>query len=265
MFMTVSAEHLIAKICKMKSLNLIKSLSMKNLFYFLLAAICLTGMTSCEKVVGEGPVVAQVRALEDFKSVSVSITGEVIYKIAPSFKVELRAQQNILDIIQTNKVGNDLVIKFKDGKNVRSHEDIAVVIEAPALELANLSGAANLDIQGEVSGANLGLRISGSGNIKVQRINITDKVSATISGSGNIMVLDGIAKNEVLKVSGSGNIHMEDVFGTRAETEISGSGNIQVKLSQHLDARISGSGSVFYLGTPQVVSHISGSGTVKPI
>ncbi|MEI9809825.1 MAG: head GIN domain-containing protein [Bacteroidota bacterium] len=241
-----------------------KSVKMRNSIIILLTALSMVVFTSCEKVVGEGPVVIETRVVTGFKSVAVSISGKVNYKIDPVYKVEIQAQQNILDILQTNKTGDELVIKFQDGKRVKNHEDIIVTISAPFAEGVNLSGSAEFDLINNLAADNLNLRVSGSGSINVFQATLTDKLTATISGSGNISVLNGAIKNESLKISGSGNIEAGNVLAEKAVTEISGSGHMKVNLSQNLDASISGSGSVYYRGNPIISTHISGSGKVTP-
>ncbi len=237
---------------------------MKNVIAILLAAIGMISFTSCEKVTGEGPVVIETRSVSNFKTVSVSISGKVNYKIDPVYKVEIQGQRNILDVLQTNKVGDELVIKFQDGKRIKSHDDIIVTISAPFAESVNLSGSAEFNLTGNVVSDDMRLRISGSGNINVAQVTLSDELNATVSGSGNITVSNGGAKNASLKVSGSGNIRAANVQVEKATAEISGSGDMQVNVSQRLDASISGSGSVRYKGNPIISSHVSGSGRVIP-
>jgi hypothetical protein len=237
---------------------------MKKIISVLLAGISVLFFTSCEKVVGEGPVVTQTRNVSNFTRISVSIPGKVNYKIDPVYKVEVQAQQNILDILQTNMEGQELVIKIRDNKRVKEHEDIIVTISAPVATFVNLSGSAEFNLTGMLTGADLGLKISGSGSINVQHAALANKLSGTISGSGNINVLSGTAKNEDLRISGSGSIELRNVVAEKADIEISGSGDMRVNLTQNLKARISGSGSVYYRGNPAIDTHISGSGTVRP-
>jgi hypothetical protein len=220
--------------------------------------------TSCEKVIGEGPVVTETRDVTGFKTVSISISGKINYRIDPVYKIEIQAQQNILDILQTDKVGEDLVIKFQDGKRVKDHEDIIVTVGAPFADGVNVSGSAAFDLVNQLTTANLHLRVSGSGNINLSQITLAGKLTATISGSGSITIANGTAKNESLQISGSGNINAGDVIAEKATAVISGSGNMQVHLLQTLDASISGSGSVFFRGNPIITTHISGSGRVRP-
>jgi Putative auto-transporter adhesin, head GIN domain len=238
---------------------------MKNSISILFAAIGLLFFTSCEKVVGEGPMVTQLRSISGFKGVSVGISGQVNYKIDPVYKVELIGQQNILDVLETRLSGDELIVKIRDGKRVKSHEAIVVNISGPFANWVNLSGSAEFNLTGNLVATSLDLRVSGSGNIRVQQAVVSEQLKATISGSGNIAILAGTGKNENLRVSGSGNIDIANLVAERGVVEISGSGNTKVHLTQVLDASISGSGSVLYRGTPAVSTHVSGSGSVRPL
>ena len=238
---------------------------MKRLAFLSLAISGLVLFSSCEKVVGEGPVVTENRAINGFQSLQVSISGKVNFKVDPVVSLDLRGQQNVLDVIQTNISGNELIIKVRDGKRIKGNEDIEINITGPSLQSIHLSGSAELGVTGSLVASTLDLRVSGSGNMLVQETQLSNRLSANVSGSGNIKIVSGVGKEEELKVSGSGNIDFTGLQAEKAITEISGSGNIRVKLSQALDAHISGSGSVLYLGNPVISSHISGSGSVRPI
>lgn len=236
---------------------------MKKSVIILLVALSLI-YTSCEKIDGEGPVVTETRNVSNFKSISVSIPGTVNYKIDPVYKVEISAQQNILDVLQTSLVGDELVLKVKNGVSIKDHENIVVTISAPYANSINLSGSAEFTVLGTLTATDCAVRISGSGNINIPQIAVSNKLNATISGSGDIHISAGTAKEEDLRISGSGNIDFANVAADKATTQISGSGDMWVNLSQQLNATISGSGSVHYRGQPLISTQISGSGKVVP-
>ena len=238
---------------------------MKNLSVVaLLGAAVLFIFPSCEKVVGEGPLVTQTRSVGNFTGVSSEMSGTVNFAIAPEYKVEITAQQNILDVLNTNVVNGVLHIDFKNNVRVKQHEDLLINITAPYADYFRLSGSGNMNVQGDVAANNLKVTISGSGNIAVANATIADKIDADVSGSGNISIANGSAVNEEVDISGSGKVEMPGVAAHNAVTHTSGSGDVKLALSTNLDAHISGSGSVYYHGNPIISTHISGSGKVIP-
>jgi hypothetical protein len=237
---------------------------MKRSIAVTLLAVGVIIFPSCRKVIGEGPVVTQTRTVSNFTGVSSEMSGKVYVTIGPAYKVEVTAQQNILDVLNTNVANGVLHIDFKDNVRVKAHEDITVSISMPGADYFRLSGSGNMDVNGDLVAANLNLRLSGSGNIGVQNAVVADKIDAEVSGSGNISVAGGSAINEDLDISGSGNLQLAGVAAQKAVTHISGSGDVKVVVSQSLDAHISGSGSVYYHGNPIISTHISGSGRVIP-
>lgn len=230
-------------------------------------AIALFAFPSCRKefISGDGPVVTEVRVINNFRGVSSSMPGKVNFKIDPVYKVEIQAQQNILDVLRTHVVNGVLEIDFGHNIVVRHHEPVIINISAPSPDYLRVSGAGDINIQGDLVSANLGIDISGNGNITIQKATIADKIDSRISGSGNISINAGSAINEELRVSGSGSMDVSNVPAKQAWVHVSGSGDLKVNLSQSLEAHISGSGSVYYRGNPTISSHVSGSGKIVPM
>jgi hypothetical protein len=228
-----------------------------------IAMIC--GSCSKENVFGDGPVVSEVRPVNNFTGLSMAIPGEVNFSIGPIFRVEIKAQQNVIDVIRTNVVNGVLDIDVKYDVRLRSHENIIIDVQAPSSDYFRLSGSGDINAIGDLTVNQLRMELTGSGNIYLQKAIVAGKIDARISGSGNIRVQGGSAYNEELRISGSGNLDLQEVVAQRADAYISGSGDIRVNLSERLQAHISGSGSVYYKGNPSVSAEISGSGKVKPI
>lgn len=238
---------------------------MKQLTIILFAVITLVSFSSCKKVIGEGPLETENRAVGNFIAISNNITGKVYYKNDTECKVQIIAQRNILDIIETYRNGDELVLKFRNDKTVGKNTDITVNISSPSIERLHVSGSGSMEIPGNIITPQLNTSVSGSGNIKIQSADITNQLIASVSGSGNIRILSGSAKNEDIEVSGSGSIDVSYLPVENSFTEISGSGTARVHATNSLDASISGSGSIYYFGNPIVRSHISGSGRIIPL
>jgi hypothetical protein len=231
---------------------------MKQLSLVFISAMALF-FISCKKVFGDGPVITETRNIVNFSGVDLRASADVYFRQDPNFKVEVSAQQNILDVLETYISGGKLVIKFKNDVSVRSHEQIRVVVSAPSANSLRVSGSGDITTTGTFVSNSMDMSVSGSGTIHVTDIN-TNYLDATISGSGNLRVDNGIATEEKLRISGSGDIDLTNVAATTATTTTSGSGSIRLTVSQSLNVTISGSGSVYYKGYPSINTSISGSG-----
>ncbi len=240
-------------------------LIMKKTTVALMAIFSLFLFSSCEKIVGTGPLVTETRNTGNFTGVSVEFGGKVNVYIGSPLKVEVTAQQNILDVLRTTVSGGVLQIDYKNGVWVKNNSDVVVNITMPYTDYLKLSGSGDLDLIGKAVSNSLNVQVSGSGNISLQEVELAGVLDARISGSGDINVYAGTTAHEELQISGSGTMNLVGVQANTADTRISGSGDIRLKVSQTLDAHISGSGSVFYSGSPQVSTQISGSGKVRPI
>ena len=234
---------------------------MKNL---VVAVASLFVLSSCVKVVGDGPVVTETRSVSNFTGVSSEMRGKVNFSIAPTFKVEITGQQNIIDVVKTNVVNGILHIDFKNSTLVIGNADLIINVTAPAADYFRLSGSGNMDVTGDIVATNLQLKLSGSGNLTIQKAIIADKIEADLSGSGDVQILNGSAINVDLKTSGNGKIDFANLAAENGTTKITGSGDMKVALSKKLDAEITGSGSVYYHGNPIITTKITGSGKVMP-
>jgi hypothetical protein len=235
---------------------------MKQIYLILLSALSLS-MWSCtkERIEGDGPVVSETRPVNNFSGIDLRVSANVYYKQDTVYKLEVSAQQNILDVMETYVSNGKLVVKFENDVRVHSHDPIVVMVSGPSLSSIRLSGSGNVNAAGKLLPATMDVDISGSGDIFIAELN-TAWLDANISGSGNITIGSGSATEEKLTISGSGNIDLTNVQATKAKTKTSGSGDIRLSVSQSLDVTISGSGSVYYKGNPYINTNISGSGKV---
>jgi hypothetical protein len=231
------------------------------LLIFLVSATFLAA--SCRKVNGEGPVVSETRAQSAFDAIQYSLQGTLYHVPGPQFSIELRAQRNILEVIETYVSGNAVKIKLRDNTVIRSYEPVEVYVHSPSLSGISLSGSGNVFVQHELTTPHLSMESSGSGNITINSV-VTESLDCRISGSGEMRIADGSTGSSRLKISGSGNIDISGVQSDSAETRTSGSGDISLWVNDYLDSEISGSGTVKYKGGPKLKVKISGSGKVIP-
>ena len=232
---------------------------MKQFAVLILLSGLLFTLNSCKKVVGEGPVVSETRTTREFSEIDFGVPGEMVYLEAEETEIEIEAQRNIINAIETYVSGDELFIRVRDNTNIRSSENIKIIVRGPNVHSLSLSGSGNLLVPGDFSPADAQLRVSGSGNMMIESVN-TGTLEARVSGSGSIKVSDGSATQEIISLSGSGEVDVLAIEGKMASTQTSGSGNIRVNVSDELDVKISGSGDVFYKGDPETNVSVSGSG-----
>ncbi|MGN6421180.1 MAG: head GIN domain-containing protein [Pseudobacter sp.] len=230
-----------------------------------LFALCSYLMVSCKKkITGEGPSVKQERTVNSFNRITSAIDDITYVTQEGNFKLTIEAQQNILDKIETPVLNERLIIRFKKGTRLGSHDPVVVRVSAPVIKGLGVEGSSDLQATNDiVCNEGLDLHLSGSGDVKVKGIDVTGELTASISGSGSISALSGWASNAKFSISGSGGIYMLPVTVKKVKAEISGSGNVKTKATETLDAKISGSGNVWYEGNPQITTSISGSGKVS--
>jgi hypothetical protein len=213
-------------------------------------------------VVGEGPVVTETKNETGFNGVSISLPADVVYTQEPNYKIELQAQRNILDQIESRVVNGELRLRFKHNVRLRSYDRVIIHISCPDMNSLTLSGSGKIEVPGSIITTRMRIAVSGSGGINIDSLKTTENVDAVLSGSGNIEVRKGISEQGNVFVSGSGSVKMDGVATRDVDATISGSGNVRVNAQQTLNARISGSGNVYYRGTPVITSSTSGSGKV---
>lgn len=209
---------------------------------------------------GEGPVVAETRNIADFDQIDLAVDGEVILKQGPTQEVEIEAQENILDILETKVRKGKLEIGFGHHQ-VRRYKEIKIYITVPEVTYLKVSGSGKIIGDTDFESEDVSLVISGSGSIDFGALNAT-RIDSDISGSGDLY-LNGSCAEHLSTISGSGKIRAYELLSAETNIRISGSGNAEISVSDYLKAKVSGSGKVRYKGNPTVDVDISGSGKVE--
>ena len=211
---------------------------------------------------GKGPRVEKDLQLDDFNGIRLTFSADVYLTPGRSQSVRVSAQQNIIDLLET-EVDNG-IWKIDTEENIDDHSKIKIYITVPEMDYVKLSGSGNIYTEGlfENNGKAVEVGVSGSGDLQF-RTNARS-LSAAISGSGDIE-LKGSTDDISIRVSGSGDIDAIDLTARNCEVRISGSGNAKVHATQDLNVRVSGSGDVYYRGRPNVQSRISGSGDLESV
>jgi len=194
-------------------------------------------------VSGEGKRVTKTLDLEEFSGIGVSIGAEIHLRQGNKQKVEIKAQQNIIDLIDTEIRNDKWRVRLEKGTNLKRHDGIDVYITLPMIDELSVAGAGS--IVGETD------------------FNDVDDLEVSIAGSGDIM-LNGSGEDLEVSIAGSGDIDLAGFKVDDCEVSIAGSGDCEINVSGSLQVSIAGSGDVKYKGNPdKVKSSIAGSGDVR--
>ena len=230
----------------------------------LIAAMLL--LVSCEsdsvRISGEGPVVTKTITVPEFTGIDLAGAANIIISQGTTQKVEVAAQQNIIDRLETNVSGGIWIVKLEDGSY--SNYDLTIYITVPTISSMLVSGSGNIKVNDFTGQDDLELTITGSGNIETNAFGGCENLSVSITGSGNVMGKDDFPdlKNMTVHIGGSGNFQGFAIVSDNCQISIPGSGVCFVTVNNALNISISGSGSVFYKGSPTITQSITGSGVV---
>jgi len=216
-----------------------------------------------ETIQGNGNMSTETRSVSDASKIESrgSFDVEIVKGSSPSVKID--ADQNLISYILTKNEDGRLIIRTKEGYDLKSDHKIKVTVTTSQLEDVQVAGSGNVTSTDSFEGADqLKVGIAGSGNITL--VVSTPKVDASIAGSGDIN-LTGETKDSKIEIAGNGNYKTENLKAENVEIHIAGSGNARVYASVSLDINIAGSGDVYYKGTPTIKQSVAGSGNIQQI
>ena len=194
-------------------------------------------------VSGEGKKVTKTLDIDDFTGIGVSIGAEVHLRQGNKQKVEIKAQQNIIDLIDRDVRNGKWKVRLEKGTNLKRHDGIDVYITLPMIDELSVAGAGS--ITGETDFKNV------------------DDLEVSIAGSGEV-TLSGSGEDLEISIAGSGDVELADFKVDDCEVSIAGSGDCEINVTGSLQVSIAGSGDVKYKGDPdKVKSSIAGSGDVR--
>lgn len=208
----------------------------------LIAAVTTSGCaTSTKSVTGSGTMADETREVTDFSRIELRTMGQVTVTVGESAGVQLRAEDNLIPLIETNVRGGWLVIESPPNTSLSPTRTIEIDVTLPELAEIKLSGAGLIQADG-VTG---------------------DSLTTTIAGSGNV-ILAGDVGRQTVDVPGAGIYDASALASRQAAVNLSGTGNVLLDVSETLNATVSGTGNVVYSGDPDVTQNVTGAGTVKP-
>lgn len=207
---------------------------------------------------GNGNVKKETRSVSSFDAIKIGGAFEVHLSQGSSEGLVVEADENLLDIIESEVRGGTLVIDTKE--DIRDADELNLYITFKDLEKMNLSGAVELKSDGKLKFDDL--TIDGSGASEISLELEANRLECDFSGASEIE-LEGKAKYCSIDNSGASELNAYDFVVGEYNIEISGAGDAKIHCTDVLKASISGAASIRYQGDPKVDSRVSGAGSIK--
>jgi Putative auto-transporter adhesin, head GIN domain len=217
-----------------------------------------------KRIKGNGNVKTQEHSVGSFKNVEVSGAIDLYVAQGDTKPVKIETDENLLQYIEVVQEGDRIVIKSKDGVNLRPSNKIKVYVTSPVYNDIDVSGASNITGQTKiVNTENMKMEVSGAGDINMDVD--APAISAEVSGAGSVN-LKGQTKTFDLTLTGAAKAHCYELLSENTKVDISGAGEADVFASVKLSAEVSGAGNVTYKGgATNVAQQVSGAGSVKKV
>ena len=237
---------------------------MKLLQSITVLAFLLSTTLSCaqwKKIKGDGNVTTITRSTEDYDGLKAA--GPMDFKLVQGAEgeISIKGDANLMEYIVTEVKGDKLVVKVKDGINLKPSQTIVVTVPYQSINFVSLAGSGDIENSGTIKAKEFEVALAGSGDID---LNVdAQSIDSSIAGSGDIE-LKGSTKDLSVKIAGSGDFDGKNLESTNVSAKITGSGGANVVCNGELTVRITGSGDVNYSGKPtHKDTKITGSGSVS--
>ncbi len=251
---------------------------MKKKIALLFSATLTLIFTSCifmgPWIEGNGNVVEENRKTRDFNEIEASRGINVYISQGEITKVVVKADKNLLEIIETRNEGDKLVVTAK--QNIRRAKSKNVYVTTPKVDEIKSSSGSNVYSETKIvskelelsasSGSNMTLEInsenvdvsaSSGSNIKLQA---TAKNLESSASAGSNIRIEGNSDFFTAKVSSGANIKAKELTAEKCDLNASSGGNIWISVTDEITANASSGGNVFYAGNPKNTNIESSSG-----
>jgi hypothetical protein len=185
---------------------------MKYTLFALFAGLVLGLISGCSEddpgfgdprtIVGTGPVITKELTLDAFSRIENSAVANIYVTLGSPQSVVLKAQQNIIDVMNIGVFGDELRIELRSNTSIDTEEEIRFDITVEEITSVELLGVGDFILSGEYQDA-LTILLTGVGFVKAFDLEVgTCNITITGAGSCEVNVRDEL----LVDISGVGNV-----------------------------------------------------------
>ncbi len=209
---------------------------------------------------GNGNVVEKTRKTGSFDEIKVSRGMNVYISQGEKTKVVVKADENILDAIETRVEGNTL--KVTTNQNIRNATSKKVFVTTPNISMIKSTAGSNVFSETVIKSKNLDLTGSAGSNMKLE---IDSRVLNVAVSAGSNVKLEGRADSFTGKASSGSNLKAEDLTSKNCSANVSSGANLWITVKDNFMGHASSGGNIFYYGNPESsdIEKSSGGNIIK--
>ena len=206
-----------------------------------------------------GNYVKEERSVSNFSALEVGGAFKVVLSQGNSEKLMVEADEDDMQYIVTEVLGDMLKIYTKPGHRWNFH-DMTVYLTFRKLSDISFSGAVEVESEGQLAFEGLRLDVSGAAEIEMDFT--ATKLDAEFSGASEVD-FKGKCEKGVIEISGASDFNAEFLEFTNLVIDLSGASDAKVFATGELEIDASGASSVRYKGGASVSVNTSGASDVK--
>jgi hypothetical protein len=204
-------------------------MTMKTIKFYLLGAVALGLGACCDEdfrfdtnhhIKGHGDIVTRDISVDHFSKIKLENAANVYITTGESTSVEFTTYENILEYMDADVIGDELVIKFRHNVDVSTDEEIRIDISMPEIEKITLNGVGNFYIHGPLQ----------------------EYFDVDLNGVGNVNAFELPVYQSDIDINGSGNVKIQALEDLNVD--INGVGNVYYKGDPEISSDINGLGNV---------------------
>jgi hypothetical protein len=229
----------------------------------LAVTLCVVGAACDQEVVrGSGRIVSRDVEVSAFTGLEVSATFAVTVFVGDAPAVNVRADDNLIDLLDVGVQGSTLRIGLEPDTQVASATLQADVV-VTSLDSLVVSGASVVRLSDGLDADSLSVELSGASSI-IGPVQIGDG-TLVLSGASRA-TLSGSATSLSVEASGASELGSRDLSIGDATIDLSGASHAEVTVTGTLSAGAAGASTILYAGSPTVSrSETSGASTIQQL
>jgi len=230
----------------------------------LTAAVLLSAVALCNAkspIKGSGTAKNDARTVDAYSSINVANGIALNFSKEQLSGVVVRADDNLMDYIETQVIGGELVIRFKTGEDIKTKTDPIVTVPQN-VSLSALTVAAGSKVTGKEQLEVNNFKIKAAGNAQFDlKIDIKQTLQLELTG-GAKCELNGSASELDLVMQGGSKFDGYNLKTKNVVCELAGGSSAKITCNGHLDINeLSGNSNLSFKGNCEIGKVVMKSGS----